>query len=495
MTSPRQTSAINQTVDRVRLVLSVMGATLAVLIGLGTWAALAAISGENLAPLETTVDAVAAESAAVTERFLDVAEASAGLVVRNLERSPEPDSALRTVLTDIAREQDVIDSVYTGYPTGDFLFVAKSAVEVEGGLRIRQITDADLETRAVRTIQLDASLEVVSEINNPADEFDPRARPWYQDSQRLGTGWTEPYQFASSGLPGITYYQPVGETGDLVVGVDMVLTDVTEFLTERQPGENGIAAMVSSTGVSISGSNEVSDTLIAEVARVAAQSDGSRAITILGDAPNQQVNAITPIGSDGSWWLLVTAQEADFASVFSAQADRIRIVLPLLAGLLAFAVLFMTTVARAGVRRIGRTATLDDESLLATRAEAHERLDVMAAGDEPMLVLSVSISDLDVTADPALRTSHLSSIAQILRRFALDDGVAGRSGTREFIVVRPLEASERAASLLKTLHQDLTNLAAPDPGPLRDQNPVRIGWCELGAVSYTHLTLPTICSV
>src|SRR4029077_4166355 len=89
----------------------------------------------------------------------------------------------------------------------------------------------------------------------------PRPRPWYQGavSARAGAGgqagaaelvyWTEPYSFYTAKAPGMTAALAFPErNGRLsVVGVDLLLTDVSTFTTRLRVGEHG-AVMVLTDG-------------------------------------------------------------------------------------------------------------------------------------------------------------------------------------------------------------------------------------------------------
>jgi PAS domain S-box-containing protein len=85
-----------------------------------------------------------------------------------------------------------------------------------------------------------------------ADTYDPRVRPWYKSAQsERDTVWTDPYIFFSSQTPGITIAAPVtAESGDLqgVIGVDIEISAISDFLSELRIGENGTALIVNRNG-------------------------------------------------------------------------------------------------------------------------------------------------------------------------------------------------------------------------------------------------------
>jgi hypothetical protein len=88
-------------------------------------------------------------------------------------------------------------------------------------------------------------------------DYDPRRRPWYQGAVGARSAastearpadrvyWTEPYTFYTARAPGMTAAMAFrGRDGLLrVVGVDLLLTDISAFTTGLRVGEHG-AVMV-----------------------------------------------------------------------------------------------------------------------------------------------------------------------------------------------------------------------------------------------------------
>ena len=99
-----------------------------------------------------------------------------------------------------------------------------------------------------------------------ASDYDPRRRPWYQGAVSARSGaasqakgpdliyWTEPYTFYTAQAPGMTAAMAFpGRDGRLrVVGVDLLLTDVSTFTTRLRVGEHG-AVMVLTDGSRVIG--------------------------------------------------------------------------------------------------------------------------------------------------------------------------------------------------------------------------------------------------
>ena len=88
-------------------------------------------------------------------------------------------------------------------------------------------------------------------------DYDPRDRPWYQSAvQRVDSDagelahWTEPYIFFTTQDPGITtsLQFDLGDGREHVIGIDVLLTDITEFTQALRPSENGVAFVMTQTG-------------------------------------------------------------------------------------------------------------------------------------------------------------------------------------------------------------------------------------------------------
>ncbi len=88
--------------------------------------------------------------------------------------------------------------------------------------------------------------------------FDPRWRPWYQKArEKKALSWTGPYIYTAtgtveaSGKPGITVSAPVFDSQQRligVVGVDIVLKEISEFLSTLAVGAHGQAFILTRKG-------------------------------------------------------------------------------------------------------------------------------------------------------------------------------------------------------------------------------------------------------
>ncbi|HAS73506.1 MAG TPA: hypothetical protein DCS67_05120, partial [Clostridiales bacterium UBA8960] len=90
-----------------------------------------------------------------------------------------------------------------------------------------------------------------------ADNYDPRTRPWYSIAlnEKGRVNWTEPYVDHGTGEFTITASKYVGN--NMVVGVDILLSDITKLVSESRIGERGFITIVNQSG-SILASNDSS---------------------------------------------------------------------------------------------------------------------------------------------------------------------------------------------------------------------------------------------
>lgn len=471
-----------------------LGASLIGVAALAAWAGVTLLGNDDLAPLETTVAEVARESSAVTNSFLSVAEDAGGMAIRALEDNPAHTSEeLRSVLRYITVEHDAVDGVFVGYGDGSFVYATKGVATEPGGVRLKHIQDADLPSRTVTETQFDSALNPVMRTELSGDDYDPRQRLWYLGATERATGWTEPYEFSSSGEPGITFFirHRSFETTGAVVGVDMRLQDVVAFLARRQPGPNGVAAMIAESGAMVSGVNVPDEATLADVTSIdiAEQSGPHVFQTHYDSGEPSQVSAVSTVGNKASWQLVVTATESDFEATLGGTDVGVRTVLPLATALFAFVVAVVAFAARERLRRLRRKATVDRESGALTRAEAHSRLDAALQDGWPLLVVSLELGNRYVGLEPELTSSLLAEVGRQLRDFAEPVGIVGRTGTSEFMVARPLAETDQPVALMQTLRDDLDAQMAPGRRSGAARHTVSIGWLAVReSVSFVEMS-------
>jgi len=184
--------------------------------------------------------------------FLAPAQGAAELAARIAENkivSIDNRILLEQLLFQQLQTAPHLAGLFYGDEQGNFVYVKRS--EEPAPFRSK-IISYEGDTRETELIWRDHNYAEVERRFDPADRYDPRSRPWYKLAEReRGTVWTDPYIFFSSQNPGITIAAPVvSDIGDLqgVVGVDIEISALSEFLSELKVGENGTALIVNQNG-------------------------------------------------------------------------------------------------------------------------------------------------------------------------------------------------------------------------------------------------------
>ncbi|OWU82879.1 histidine kinase [Oceanicola sp. 22II-s10i] len=176
------------------------------------------------------------------------AELSARLAEDRVIASDVPEQLERLLFQQLQLAPQ-FSGLYHGTETGGFVYVMRS----EGPAPFRtKIIRTEGETRTTELIWRDENFAVVERRMDPEDTYDPRTRPWYVLARdRLTTVWTDPYIFFSSQRPGITLASPVlDQPGHVrgIVGVDIEISDISNFLARLRIGDSGQALIIHSNG-------------------------------------------------------------------------------------------------------------------------------------------------------------------------------------------------------------------------------------------------------
>ena len=276
--------------------------------------------------------------------FLSPAQGAAELAARlaqNRVVASDDSERLEQLLFQQLQIAPQFAGVYYGSENGDFVMVMRSPGG-PGAFRTK-IIEHVAGQRRVRLIWRNDDFSVVVQREDPSDSFDPRLRPWYVKARaERVTIWTDPYIFFSSRQPGITLAAPVmdhdsGVRG--VVGVDIEISMISEFLSRLNIGTHGKALIIYRNGDVIAHPNqaliktesadgqlrfadirEIDD----PIARAAFGPMAERgAIPVSKETPSQflfkgerYVSTIMPVISEKlPWSIAVYAPEDDFTGV------------------------------------------------------------------------------------------------------------------------------------------------------------------------------------
>lgn len=139
--------------------------------------------------------------------------------------------------------------IFYGDNRGAFVYVMRS--DGPGPYRSKFIATGD-GGRDTRLVWRNEDFAIVEQKGDPEDTYDPRTRPWYiRAEEQRSTIWTDPYIFYSSQQPGITLAAPVyGPDGTIhgVMGVDIEISDISDFLSLLRVGSTGKALIIHRNG-------------------------------------------------------------------------------------------------------------------------------------------------------------------------------------------------------------------------------------------------------
>lgn len=176
-----------------------------------------------------------------------IASAANSFLAPPTERLDDKITALREALL----RSPHIDGVYAGYPDGSFFHAVnlsspawRAALKAppEAALAIRAIERGQGGKALLQLIFIDAGGRHVGGRRDTPTSFDPRARTWY----RMAAGGqdpitTGPYQMATTGALGMTISQSHNGHRRVVIGADVALTRITDFLSRELLTKSSIA--------------------------------------------------------------------------------------------------------------------------------------------------------------------------------------------------------------------------------------------------------------
>ncbi|WP_299841746.1 cache domain-containing protein [uncultured Paracoccus sp.] len=258
-----------------------------------------------------------------TKGFLDPARSAAELAARLAQHrvvaSDDP-ALLEQFLFQQLRVTPNFSGLYYGDENGTFVMIMRT--ETPGRFRSKIILTQP--ERSVQFIWRNEDFSAVDSEFDPADQFDPRTRPWYQRAaETRGTIWTDPYIFFSAKAPGITLASPVfSSSGAIrgVVGVDIEISSISNFLSRLRIGTSGKALMINQNGDVIAHPNQ-------ELIQTE-NSDGSLRFTQIDEI--EDPIARTAFGSSGLNVADSKTRRATFSEITYGDARYVASVMPVI---------------------------------------------------------------------------------------------------------------------------------------------------------------------
>ena len=157
-------------------------------------------------------------------------------------------------LFEVTRANDEISGAFLATPAGEVVFVSRPTGETPAEHYLFRRILVEDKTRSEAVFLRDETFQPVSN-GSPEDitmGFDARSRPWYEGALGAeGVFWTDPYIFFSSRRPGVSTAQAIrNDTGEIVgvVGTDVTLSRLSDFLQGLRLGEDGTSFMMTGSG-------------------------------------------------------------------------------------------------------------------------------------------------------------------------------------------------------------------------------------------------------
>lgn len=149
-------------------------------------------------------------------------------------------------------------------------------------------------------IYLDQNLRVLSSGEISFGHYDPRSRPWYEGAKKTGKlFWTDVFRYLPTNDLGIAVSVPVfDKEGQLiaVIGADLSLKLLSEFLASQKIGQSGKAFILDETGKVLlpaatpNQSEAVSKAFASEKKRARVDEGGERYIVSIKEFPASFIN-------------------------------------------------------------------------------------------------------------------------------------------------------------------------------------------------------------
>lgn len=162
------------------------------------------------------------------------------------------------LLREIIAQSPHLDGIYAGYPDGSFI----QAVDLKAPAWRKSLDAPDDAVIAVRAMQpdlaglasnrlifLDKDGGQMLERRLLPTGFDPRNRPWYRAAVNgKNPASIGPYNMATTGAPGMTISEAHRGNGGIVIGADIDLGTITEFLARERLTTGTVAFIMNASG-------------------------------------------------------------------------------------------------------------------------------------------------------------------------------------------------------------------------------------------------------
>ena len=195
-----------------------------------------------------------------SHRMLEPAQATLRLLTSNplISATDLPQRLERLqMMSDVLEANELISSVYVGYEDGAF-FLVRGLDQPQTRERFKAPPRSNFLVQSVEVgkggkrvgtyLFFDANRLLIEKRLQPDYIFDPRTRPWFQAAtQTSAAAFTKPYVFFSTQQVGLTLSQSSPD-GKAIFGIDVVLDELANNLSELRNSPNAQLALVDKGG-------------------------------------------------------------------------------------------------------------------------------------------------------------------------------------------------------------------------------------------------------
>ncbi len=323
-----------------------------------------------------------------------------------------------------------LQSFYLADDQGNFTLITRSSTkDVQDHVRL--VTEPDGKKVFQHTLY-NAMGQKVGQHDVPANDYDPRTRPWYKNTANKDTiQWTQPYLFPSDKqfvmTSSLRFKRDDGH--EMVFATNISLNELSAFLDKIKIGKTGSAMIVDANGRIIAGRNLMQhaqaagwdpDKMVLDPKVYPVFALGYDHYRVRGFGPKQvewdgktyiAMASALPRYSQG-WILLIAAPENDFGS-FAHQSSRQSLQFA------AIVTVFSLLLGGLYIRQLRKTEAVNRRLAVQHAQVAQESGALQQVAVTPQL--------FDPTAEPLVITEQLAQVAGARRaslwRF-LHDGAA-----------------------------------------------------------------------
>ncbi|WON78330.1 HD domain-containing phosphohydrolase [Serratia sp. UGAL515B_01] len=191
---------------------------------------------------QKTGEAIAAELNSVTRHMMMSVNFLANSPIMQTNTLEERMSFVSQFI-EILQQNDYANAIYSAYPNGDFFILRRLSTDIRTLFKVPGNAEWLVQSNRFlsgtperRIIYLDGNQRIIGQTVMEYDGFDPRKRNWYILASKSQNLITSPlYTFKATGKTGFTYSIQAKNNTHAIIGLDVSLGSLSEFLQQNLP--------------------------------------------------------------------------------------------------------------------------------------------------------------------------------------------------------------------------------------------------------------------